>query len=48
MRAVVAALLTLALSAAPASLHVPPAYVAVVDPGLGGEHDGAIGPAGLK
>jgi N-acetylmuramoyl-L-alanine amidase len=47
---VLAALLTtLALSAAPsASLHVPPAYVAVVDPGHGGEHDGAIGATGLK
>jgi N-acetylmuramoyl-L-alanine amidase len=50
MRAVLAALLTsLALSAAPAANgHLPPAYVAVVDPGHGGEHDGAIGPAGLK
>jgi N-acetylmuramoyl-L-alanine amidase len=50
MRAVLAALLTsVLLSAAPAaSAHVPPLFVAVVDPGHGGEHDGAIGPSGLK
>jgi N-acetylmuramoyl-L-alanine amidase len=47
---VLAALISAALlAAAPApTLHVPPAYVAVVDPGHGGEHDGAIGPTGLK
>lgn len=40
---------TLALAAAPAeSLHVPASFVAVVDPGHGGEHDGAIGPSGVK
>ncbi|HET7755209.1 MAG TPA: N-acetylmuramoyl-L-alanine amidase [Anaeromyxobacteraceae bacterium] len=50
MRAVLAALLTtLALSATPAaSARIAPTYVAVLDPGHGGEHDGAIGPTGAK
>jgi N-acetylmuramoyl-L-alanine amidase len=42
--------LALALAAGPAAPHraIEPEFVAVVDPGHGGEKEGAIGPAGLR
>lgn len=46
----VLALLALALSGSPAARApaAEPAFVAVVDPGHGGDKDGAIGPGGLR
>ena len=43
-----AVLLALAAGAASASLPAEPAWVAVVDPGHGGEKDGALGPGGVR
>ncbi len=45
--ALLAALLALAAPAPPKAPR-PPAFVVVIDPGHGGEHDGAHSPAGLK
>ena len=44
------ALLLAALSAVPVSSPPPldPAFVAVIDPGHGGDKDGAIGPGGVR
>ncbi|HTT72049.1 MAG TPA: N-acetylmuramoyl-L-alanine amidase [Anaeromyxobacteraceae bacterium] len=36
------------LGASPARRPAPPAFVAVVDPGHGGEKEGAVGPSGLR
>ncbi|HEX7489569.1 MAG TPA: N-acetylmuramoyl-L-alanine amidase [Anaeromyxobacteraceae bacterium] len=44
----IAVLLALAAGAASATLHAEPAWVAVVDPGHGGEKDGALGPGGVR
>jgi N-acetylmuramoyl-L-alanine amidase len=44
----IAVLLALAAGAAGATLAAEPPWVAVVDPGHGGEKDGAIGPGGVR
>jgi N-acetylmuramoyl-L-alanine amidase len=44
----IAVLLALAAGAAGATISSEPAWVAVVDPGHGGEKDGAIGPGGVR
>ena len=43
-----AVLLALAAVAAGATIPAEPPWVAVVDPGHGGEKDGAIGPGGVR
>jgi N-acetylmuramoyl-L-alanine amidase len=49
MRAsLLAAALALAAPAPPAAPPRPPAFVVVVDPGHGGDQDGALSPAGVK
>jgi N-acetylmuramoyl-L-alanine amidase len=40
--------LSLLLAAAPARATAEPAFVAVIDPGHGGEKEGAVGPTGLR